>query len=105
MWKRFMPDPSEQIGQGRSSEQPSIAAVLTTSLTDAVVASKRSDLDEQLTALQGDAAAQYPEYRRRHELLWRLLSKMYLWWREASQQGDYLELQYKQKGIRYRSHG
>ena len=100
-----MPDPSEQMGQERSSEQPSIAAVLTASPADAVVASKRPDLDQQLTELQSDAAAQYPEYRRRHEVLWRLLSKTYLWWREASQEGDYLESQYKQKGIRYRSHG
>lgn len=100
-----MREPSEEMGQERGSERPPIAAVLTTSRNDTVVASKRSDLDDQLTALQGDAADQYPDYRRRHERLWRLLSKTYLWWREASQEGDYLEAQYKEKGIRYRSDG
>jgi hypothetical protein len=90
-----MPDTSEQTGQERGSEQPPIASVLTASI----------DLDEQLTALQSDAAEHYPGYRRNHELLWRLLSKTYLWWRKASEVDDYLESQYEQKGIRYRSHG
>lgn len=96
---------SDQIGPAARQEGLSPSADVRDASTSPDDESKRPDLDEQLKALQSDAAEQYPDYRRRHELLWRLLSKTYLWWREASQEDDYLEMQYKEKGIRYRSHG
>ena len=96
---------SDQIGPAARQEGLPLSADVRDASTSPDDESKRPDLDEQLKALQSDAAEQYPDYRRRHELLWRLLSKTYLWWREASQEDDYLEMQYKEKGIRYRSHG
>ena len=42
-------------------------------------------------------------YRRSHELLWGLLAKSYLWWRDASEERGYLEALYKQREIGFRS--
>jgi hypothetical protein len=70
-----MRESSEEMAREemRGSEQPPIASALTTSRDDAVVASRRPDLDDQLEALQSDANEQYQAYRRTHEHLWKLL--------------------------------
>jgi hypothetical protein len=86
---------SNQIGQALNEERSTLN-------TEASL-SKRPDLDDQLGALQTDASEQYPAYRRNHELLWRLLSKTYLWWREALQEQEYLDARYEQSGIRHHS--
>jgi hypothetical protein len=92
----------EEMRAPDGSERPPIAPDLATSRDDAAARTRRPDLDEQLNALQKDASEHYQIYRRSHEQLWRLLARLYLWWRSASQEVGYLESLYEQKDIRYR---
>ena len=64
---------------------------------------KHVALNKHLGALQESADAQYEIYKRSHEQLWVLLSKAYLWWREASKESGYLEFLYKQREIGFRT--
>jgi hypothetical protein len=88
---------SNQIGQALNEER--------STLNTAASLSKRPDLDDQIEALQSDASEQYEAYRRTHEHLWKLLSRAYLWWRDASQEDGYLVSLYEQKDIRYHRDG
>jgi hypothetical protein len=65
----------------------------------------RRHLEIQLKKLQDGADLQYDAYRRSHELLWGLLAKSYLWWRDASEERGYLEALYKQREIGFRASG
>jgi hypothetical protein len=60
-------------------------------------------LATQLKKLQEGADEQYNAYRRSHQLLWTLLPRAYLWWRDASQERGYLEALYKKREIRFRA--
>jgi hypothetical protein len=64
---------------------------------------KNVALNKRLGELQEGADAQYEIYKRSHEQLWVLLSRAYLWWREASQESGYLESLYKQREIGFRA--
>jgi hypothetical protein len=64
--------------------------------------SKRQ-LEIQLKKLQEGADAQYDAYRRSHQLLWTLLPRAYLWWRNADKEQGFLEALYKQRDIRFKA--
>jgi hypothetical protein len=59
-------------------------------------------LNDRLGQLQSEADSQYQLYRRGHEELWTVLAKAYLWWREASDEGDYLVSLYNARQLQFK---
>lgn len=63
------------------------------------------ELNQRLAALQDAADAQTQAYESSREKLYQNIVDAYLWWREASKDGKYLNELYKAEGIRTRARG
>lgn len=60
-------------------------------------------LQKKLVKLQEIGGIVMAELRATHEKLFRHLSEIYFWWLNASQQGDYLEQEYKKLGRKFKT--
>ena len=57
--------------------------------------------NEQLGDLQSRAGLQDKKFRQARDELWTLLSDVYLWWRQASIEPEYLNAQFAERGIKF----
>ena len=55
----------------------------------------------QLGDLQSRAGLQDKKFREARDELWTLLSDVYLWWRQASAEPEYLNAQFAERGIKF----
>jgi hypothetical protein len=63
---------------------------------------QKSDLDNQLGALQSAATEQTDAYESSRDKLYQNMVDTYLWWRQAEQSKGYLKAKYAENGIRTR---